>query len=306
MEKLEKRKNTLMGIIMYSVFILRFSGYFIETIIHFNDYSVASANYYLFTDFIIIATAIAAMVVMLVRKRQSGFGVTLPMITVWVGYVSDIIEYEIVYAGKPYYIGPDIDQILPLFLIVPIVVVIVFFFVPNKAMRHAAAFTVGLTIPIYIILSIVRIIDEYYGVAYIELNDCLRYVLHRSPDFILGLATYVLVLIQIFWSFKSANKQPSAVNQPYAYPQPAIVCPYTQVPAASPYPQIPITNPYPNTPVTTSCPQASVSAPYSQPSVAGPSPQPVSKEQVVAYYQNLLNQGLITQEQFDAKKNELQ
>ncbi len=260
MGKLEKRKNTAVGIIMYSLMILTYFISCIRYVILIAKHISSVYTYsYMITDAIIFVTAIVALIVMLVRKRQSGFGVALPMIAAWLVQLGYLITYTVVNTRNLYAPKLRFLDILPTFAFVTIVVVIVFFFIPNKAIRAVAVSLVGLTIFIRLIIFGVNIV-EAARFGYLRADFLLTTSLWLTADLIL----YGLALIQLFLSFKDTAKQPAAINQPYAYGQ----------------------------------------APLA-PSAA-PAPQPIPKEQILANYRNLLNQGLITQEQFDAKKNELQ
>ena len=260
MEKLEKRKNTLGGIIMYSLMILTYFISCIRYVILIAKHISSVYTYsYMITDAIIFVTAIVALIVMLVRKRQSGFGVALPMIAAWIVQLGYIITYTVVNAHSLYAPKLRFLDILPTFVFITIVLVVVFFFVPNKVMRAIAASVVGLSAFIRLIIFAINLV-EAAKFGYLRAD----FLIATGLWFMVDLILYGLIIVQIFLSFKAAAKQPATINQPYAYAQ-ATVAP-----------------------------------------TAAPAPQPIPKEQILANYQNLLNQGLITQEQFEAKKNELQ
>ncbi len=280
MERLVERKNIVVGGIMYGMMLLMYcinSLSYVSTIIR--GYGDPYTYSYLITYGIVIISVIAALIIMIVRKRQSGFGVTLPMIAMLIVNIGTRIMRISYYYP---YGGIGIWDILPLLVIVPIVIVIVFFFVPSKAMRIVAASVVGLSIVIRIILELgtYRYSDPFASIGFLI-------------GYLAGISIHGLIIVQIFMSFQSSGNQPVIGNQPYAYPYPQapVANPYHQPSVANTYPQAPVANPYPQAPLAPS---------------AAPVPQPIPKEQILANYRNLLNQGLITQEQFDAKKNELQ
>ena len=254
MTKLEPKKNIVCGIIMYAVILIVHIIWFILNIPYiFRGYASAYTWCYVIEDSLIILCAVAALVIMLVRKKQSGFGVASPMIISLADTIFYLIAMIIENSRSYYYTShPTWNTYLSFLIIIPITVVIIYFFTPNTALKITSASLVSVAFLIKLIIQTINILRAV-GNGNLISNLVSLFSL---------LTLYSLIIVQIFISFKK-----------------------TAVPAAAPDP-------------------AMGYAPV-QPTYAQPAPQAVPAEQVLANYQNLLNQNLITKEQFDEKRREL-
>lgn len=252
MVKYEKKNNLIAGLIMeisllllYGYYLINSAGNLIKGFGNVYTYS------YLAADLLILFVTLTALIIMIVRKRQSGFGVVLPMAAIlfesFISFVAGMINDS----------SPDWGHlILSSLLIFPIIIVIVYFFLPCTPLKIISAVAVG----IVILVSILRFAFTFINVSRYSFPTS-SYIIIQAAFFIIRSLLYALIMIQIFNSFK-AVRQPA--SQP-VYGQPT--APVAPVP-----------------PVT---------------------PRVVSNEEKLANFQNLLEKGLITEEQFEEKKKEL-
>ncbi len=273
MQKYEKKKNIVVGLIIYLwmmvIYIISICR-LIPTLVRgwANSFAIAT----LVADIIILLLAITALVIMLVRKRQSGFGLALPMAATLIAEVCYLIALMVEKSRSYYSYGLSRLQtmdILTFFMIIPIVLIIIYFFVPNLVTRILAAVGTGLTI-------IVAIVGDIIGIVRMLSWSVGSYVLFSVISMLMTVVLYSLVMIQIFLSFKATN---APANQAPVYAQ-AQNFAYTQ-PQTSAYAQ----------------PQASAQAPTMV--------KKIPNEQVLENFRKLLDQGIISQEQYDAKVKEL-
>lgn len=282
MVKYEKRKNIVIGSIMYAVMLV---SYIISTILVTIDiFRLVSASTVigLVGSFLGVAVIIAAFVVMMVKKRQNGFGVALYLILsafgTFMGSAGSIIN-ELISVVKYGYDFPPAIITLTLFnslsgflLLIPAVLVIVFFFKPNTPLKITSAVFViiaFLLVAFANISSLVNYLSYYNGIRDYSSGDFYigETIFNYVRLFVGNTAIYSLIVVQIFRSFKKVGT-PAAVNT------------YNQ-PLAS-QPAVPVVQ-----------------------SAAPVQNSGVSKETVITNYGNLLKQGLITQEQYDEKLKEL-
>ena len=252
MVKYEKKNNLVAGLIMEITLFLLYSYYFFNTVSNlFRGFSNAFIYSYLAADLLILFVTLIALIIMIIRKRQSGFGVTLPMAAILFESITSFI------AGMINDYSPDWGHlVLSSLLIFPIIIVIVYFFVPNAPLKIISAVAVGIAI----LVSILRFAVTFINISRYSFPTS-NYIFIQSAFFIIRSLLYALIMIQIFNSFKK-------VRQPFAQPV------YGQ-PTAPVAPVPPVT------------------------------PRVVSNEEKLANFQNLLEKGLITREQFDEKKKEI-
>jgi len=258
MVKYEKRNNVIVGSVMYGLMLLNCiisCISYIPTIAR--GYATPYTYCYFIESILMLFVITSALVIMLIRKRQSGFGVALPMAEALFSQFAFFIALFIQNASNYYMAHPNWTTYLTFLIIIPITLVIIYFFVPNLAMKIISACAVG-------IAFIVRFIS-----AFIEIFRAINQGFFRGMyafsvilGLIMSMLLYSLILVQIFISFKKAGTS--------------------------------VVNTYPTAPY----------APVPQP-VATVQPKVIPNEQIMANYQNLLEKGLINQEQFDEKKKEL-
>lgn len=254
----EKRNNVIVGSIMYGLMLLNCTIAcisYIPTIAR--GYATPYTWCYFVEDILLFFVIIAALIIMLIRKRQSGFGVALPMAESLISQFAFFIALIIQNSSTYYRAHPNWTTYLTFLIIIPITLVIIYFFVPNTVMKIISACAVGIAFIVRIISTFTEIFNAINR-GFFRGMYAFSVILGLTMAFLL----YSLIIVQIFMSFKKSDG--SVVN---AYP----TAPY--VPAAQP--------------------------------VATVGPKVIPNEQIMANYQNLLEKGLINQEQFDEKKKEL-
>ena len=199
--KLEKRKNIIGGIIMYAIMLLTYLITMISYLVTiFRSYATAYTWVYFVEDFLLILGIIAALVIMIVRKRQSGFGVASPMLVSLISEIAFLIALAIQNASTYYRVHPNWTTYLTFLLIIPAVIVIIFFFVPNKPMQIVSA---SVVIVSFLTEFTVRTIEIFTAINRGYFNG--RYAFSLIFSIMTMFVLYALIIVQIFASFKKAG-----------------------------------------------------------------------------------------------------
>ncbi|MCR4563910.1 MAG: hypothetical protein K5755_04680 [Clostridiales bacterium] len=205
----EKRKNIIGGAIMYSLMLL---SCIISCISYIPTFARGYATPYTYCYFVetilMFLIIIAAFIVMIIRKRQSGFGVALPMAESLVSQIAFFIALIIQNSSSYYRAHPNWTTYLTFLLIIPIILVIIYFFVPNTALKVISALTVIIALIVRMTSTLIEIIRAINGHYFRGM-----YAFSVFLGLTMAVLLYSLIVVQIFVSFKKAGA-PAAV-----YPQ---------------------------------------------------------------------------------------
>ena len=298
MVKYEKRNNFVVGLIMEISIIVFYAISIITTAIDISDgnessYNTTNLYFYIFA----IGMSIVAIMVSAKEKWQNGCWVSM---TFWLSIAEQI--YKAVCSTifeDPYGLGVNsfesflFNAIILLIYSVPVVFIILYFAIPNTVLKVLA-----------LIFLISFCILELVSIIYNIINAIDLHLFYGSLAFtyikglIFDIITATLTIILVCRSFKAVRAPRSVAPVQPMYAQPVV--PIREAVPVQPVAPVPPVYNQPVTPV-----QAVPVQPVYQQFPAPSSKTEIPDDEKIARFHKLYEDGIITQEEFEKKKNEI-
>ena len=272
------RNNVVLGVFIYIFTLLRQLASIGSGIINNNVLSVV---------FGVVGTVpvIVAFVFLFVNKRQKGLGLALPVIL----NIFQIIA-NTVYNARAYGVRLQTVSILSIaFSVLLVLLIILYFAFPNAALK-----VINIIIMLFLFFgSIYGVVSSFGSLfSYFSLSTVFTIIVVFG-----NMVLSLLILVQLATAVDVTKKPVNVYYQPAQQ--------YSPAPAYN-RPQV-YNNPVPQQAYTPYAPPAVPTAPPAAPAANAQSPKAASQNSIneLREYKKLLDEGIITQEDFDKKKTEL-